>query len=324
MLISIILSFRNEEENIPELVSRLHKSLNPLGTGVELIFIDDASTDNSGPILREMQKTDPSIKVIKMSRRFGTAPCVLAGMEMSRGDAVVYMDADLQDPPELIPALVEEWKKGADVVYTTRKKRAGENSGKMLITKLAYRVLRLFSDIEMPVDSGDFKLLDRRVVDELVKLREKDPFIRGLVSWVGFKHSQVFYDREQRFAGKTHYPLFGLGPLKAFLSGLTSFSTAPLSLSLVLGFFVSFGAFMYLVVIIASKFLGRNLPGWSAIMATMLFLGGTQLFTVGILGIYIGRIYNENKNRPNYIIESTSGFDADSLGRVSVPEKAGI
>ena len=323
MLISIILSFRNEEETIPELVGRLHKALGPLGGECELIFIDDASTDNSGPILREMQKTDRTIKVIRMSRRFGTAPCVLAGMEMSKGDAIVYMDADLQDPPELIPALVEEWKKGADVVYTTRKKRAGENNGKMLITKLAYRVLRYFSDIEMPVDSGDFKLLDRRVVDELVKLREKDPFIRGLVSWVGFKHSQVFYDREQRFAGLTHYPLFGLGPLKAFMSGLTSFSTAPLSLSLVVGFMVSSGAFLYLVAIIVMKFLGMNLPGWSAIMAIMLFLGGTQLFTVGILGIYIGRIYGENKHRPSCTIESMSGFEADATDRPLANKKVG-
>lgn len=323
MLISIILSFRNEEETIPELVDRLHRSLRPLGADYEFIFIDDASTDDSGPLLSGMQKTDRAIKVIRMSRRFGTAPCVLAGMELSRGDAVVYMDADLQDPPELIPALVDEWRKGAAVVYTTRRKRAGENFGKMLVTKLAYRVLRFFSDIDMPVDSGDFKLLDRRVVDELVKLREKDPFIRGLVTWVGFKHSQVFYDREQRFAGKTHYPLFGLGPLRAFVAGLTSFSTAPLSLSLVVGFMVSMGAFLFLVAVVVMKFLGWNLPGWSAIMATMLFLGGTQLFTIGILGIYIGRIYNENKQRPNYIIESTSGFDGEPAGEATVPERVG-
>jgi len=174
------------------------------------------------------------------------------------------------------------------------------------------------------VDSGDFKLLDRRVVDEVIRLKEKDPFMRGLVSWVGFNHKQVFYDREQRYAGVTHYPLFGLGPLKAFLAGLTSFSTAPLSLSLVMGFMVSLGAFLYLIDIIVCKFLGRNLPGWSAIMATMLFLGGTQLFTVGILGIYIGRIYNENKNRPNYIIESTSGFDSDASARALYVEKAGV
>ncbi|MFQ5736842.1 MAG: glycosyltransferase family 2 protein [Thermodesulfobacteriota bacterium] len=315
MLISIILSFRNEQENIPELVRRLHGALRPLGADYELIFVDDDSTDASGRILSDMQKTDRTIKVIRMSRRFGTAPCVLAGMERSKGDAVVYMDADLQDPPELIPRLIEEWKKGADVVYTTRTKRAGENAAKMLITKAAYRVLKVFCDIDLPVDSGDFKLLDRRVVDEIVKLREKDPFIRGLVTWVGFKQVPVHYDREQRFAGRTHYPLFGLGPLRAFTSGLTSFSTAPLTLSLVVGFIVSFGAFAYLVDVIIMKFLGRNLPGWSALMVTMLFLGGTQLFTIGIVGIYLGRIYNENKRRPNYIIESTSGFEDEAARR---------
>lgn len=324
MLISVILSFRNEEDNLAELVRRLHGALGPLKAGYELIFIDDASTDASGRILSEMQRIDKHIKVIRMSRRFGTAPCVLAGMELSKGDAVVYMDADLQDPPELLPRLVEEWKKGADVVYTTRLKRAGENPVKMLITKLAYRVLKVFTDIDLPVDSGDFKLLDRRVVDELVKLREKDPFIRGLVTWVGFRQAQVFYDREQRFAGRTHYPLFGLGPLRAFIAGLTSFSIAPLSLSLVIGFLVSFGAFFYLVAVVIMKFLGMNLPGWSAIMVTMLFLGGTQLFTIGILGIYIGRIYEENKHRPNYIIESTSGFEDDAQAQRRAPVRAGV
>lgn len=311
MLISIVLSFRNEEENIPELISRLHKSLKTTGCGYEFIFVNDDSTDNSLQLLMEMQKNDNAVKIINMSRRFGSTPCVLAGMRLAKGDAVIYMDTDLQDPPELIPELVSKWKEGADVVYTTRVSRDGENPLKMWVTKKAYRVLKLFSEIDLPVDSGDFKLLDRRVVREVLKLKEKDAFMRGLVSWVGFRQVQVFYAREKRFAGKTHYSIFGLGPISAFTSGLTSFSLAPLSLSLIIGFLVSVGAFMYLVAIIVMKFLNMNLPGWSAIMVTMLFLGGTQLFTVGILGIYIGRIYNENKKRPNYIIESTSGFEED-------------
>ncbi|HAO92842.1 MAG: hypothetical protein A2X99_08970 [Deltaproteobacteria bacterium GWB2_55_19] len=309
MLISIVLSFRNEEANIPELVRRLQKALKATGCAYELIFVNDASTDGSQRLLMELRKNDAAIKIINMSRRFGSTPCVLAGMRLAKGDAVIYMDTDLQDPPELIPELVSKWKEGADVVYTTRVARDGENPLKMWITKKAYRVLRLFSEIDLPVDSGDFKLLDRRVVKEVLKLKEKDAFMRGLVSWVGFRQVQVFYSREKRFAGDTHYPFFGLGPISAFTSGLTSFSLAPLSLSLIIGFLVSVGAFMYLVAIIVMKFMDMNLPGWSAIMATMLFLGGTQLFTVGILGIYIGRIYNENKKRPNYIIESTSGFE---------------
>lgn len=308
MFISIVFSFRNEQETISELVRRVHNVLDPLNIGYELIFVNDASTDNSLNILVELQKKDKSIKVINMSRRCGISPCVLAGMEYSRGDAVIYMDADLQDPPELIPTLIEKWKEGADVVYTTRLTRQGESAFKMWATKWAYRVLRLVSEIEMPLDSGDFKLLDSRVVNELLRLKEKDPFLRGLVTWLGFKQVQVSYHREARFAGKTHFPLFGIGPLKAFVSGLTSFSLAPLWMALVIGFIVSISAFVYLVIIVVTKFLGMNLPGWSAIMVTMLFLGGIQLFTIGIMGLYIGRIYNESKNRPNYIIQSSIGL----------------
>lgn len=309
MLISIVLSFRNEQETIPELIERLHNSLRPLEVEYEFIFVNDASTDNSLGILLEMQKDDRCIKIINMSRRFGVSQCVLAGMKYSKGDAVVYMDADLQDPPELIPEMIKKWKEGADVVYTTRITRSGENPIKMWITKMAYRFLRLFSEVDLPLDSGDFKLLCKRVVNELLRLNEKDPFLRGLVTWVGFKQVQAFYHREERFAGKTHYPLYGLGPLKAFISGLTSFSLVPLTISLLIGFIVSIGSFVYLVIIIIMKFLNLVLPGLSAIMAIILLLGGIQLFTIGILGLYIGRIYNESKNRPNYVIESMIGLE---------------
>lgn len=308
MLISIILSFRNEQETIPELIERLHNSLRPLNIEYEFIFVNDASTDNSLGILLEMQKDDRCIKIINMARRFGVSQCVLAGMKYSQGDAVVYMDADLQDPPELIPEMIKKWKDRADVVYTTRITRTGENPIKMWITKMAYRFLKLFSEVDLPLDSGDFKLLDRRVANELLKMNEKDPFLRGLVTWVGFKQVQVFYHREERFAGKTHYPLYGIGPLKAFISGLTSFSLVPLTISLLIGFIVSIGSFVYLVIIIIMKFLNLILPGLSAIMAIILLLGGIQLFTIGILGLYVGRIYNESKNRPNYIIESMIGL----------------
>lgn len=308
MNISIVLSFRNEEETIDELIKRLHTSLSPLKIEYEFIFVNDLSTDKSLDILKKLQKNDGCIKIINMSRNFGVSQCVLAGMKYSSGDAVVYMDTDLQDPPELIPELVQKWKDGANVVYTTRITRVGENPIKMWITRMAYRVLKLFSEIELPLNSGDFKLLDRRAVDELLQLNEKDPFLRGLVGWVGFKQVQVLYHREERFAGKTHYPLFGIGPLKAFIDGLTSFSLAPLTVSLLIGFIVSVGSFLYLIIIIVMKLLNLILPGLSAIMAIILFLGGIQLFTIGILGLYIGRIYNESKNRPNYIIESTFGF----------------
>ena len=315
MLISIVLSFRNEQETIPELIERLHNSLRPLNIEYEFIFVNDASTDNSLGILLEMQKNDRCIKIINMSRRFGVSQCVLAGMKYSKGDAVVYMDADLQDPPELIPEMIKKWKEGADVVYTTRITRSGENPIKMWITKMAYRFLRLFSEVDLPLDSGDFKLLCKRVVNELLRLNEKDPFLRGLVTWVGFKQVQVLYHREKRFAGKTHYPLYGIGPIKAFISGLTSFSLVPLTISLLVGFIVSIGSFVYLVIIIIMKFLNLILPGLSAIMAIILLLGGIQLFTIGILGLYIGRIYNESKNRPNYVIESMIGLNDKNTDR---------
>lgn len=309
MKLSVVLSFRNEETVLPELIRRLEASLDPLKCDYELIFVNDASTDNSFNLLKQRHETDRRIKVITMSRRFGVSPCVFAGMAYASGEAVVYMDADLQDPPEVIPDLVRKWKEGADVVYTTRISRAGESFLRLLVTKWAYRILRLLSDdIELPVNSGDFKLLDRRVVNELLTLKEKDAFVRGLVSWVGFKQVQVLYRREPRFSGRSHFPLLSPGPIKAFISGVTSFSTVPLILALLSGLAVSCGAFVYVVVLLLLRGLGMPLPAWSPVMVGILFLGGMQLFTLGIMGLYIGRIHAESRNRPNYVVESTLGL----------------
>ena len=310
--ISVVLSFCNEAEVIPELIDRLHKALRPLQMEYEFIFVNDMSTDNSLNILQERAQQDRSIKVINMSRNFGLFPCILAGIKHSAGSAVVMMDTDLQDPPEVIPELVGKWLEGADVVYTTRLSREGESASKLWVTKWAYRVLRFTSNLDLPVDSGDFKLMSRRVVNELIKLNERDPYLRGLVTWVGFKQVPVYYHREKRFAGKTHFRFYGRKVIWNFFSGLTSFSLLPLHVSLGLGFLVSLGAFVYLVAIVWMKYLGWNIPGWSAIMATMLFLGGTQLLTIGVLGLYLGRVFNDVKNRPNYIIESMIGFENSS------------
>jgi len=307
--LSVVLSFRNEEENIPELINRLHKSIQPLGLDYEFIFVNDASTDRSLELLTARSKEDPHVKIINMSRRFGVSECTLAGMKYSQGDAVVITDADLQDPPEVIPKLFEKWKEGADVVYTTRASRDGEHPFKMWVTKWAYRALRKASDIDLPVDSGDFKLMSRRVVNELMKLNERDPFLRGLVTWVGFKQVPVLYRREKRFAGKTHFPLYGSGPIKSFISGLTSLSVFPLAVSMWAGFIVSGAGFMYLMAVTGMLLLRIDVPGWSAIMAVILFLGGGQLLGIGVLGSYLARIYNEVRNRPNYIVESTIGFE---------------
>ncbi len=309
MLLSIVFSFRNEEEVFPELLKRVRNTLNPLDLGYELIFVNDASTDGSLELLMKYREQDERIKIINMSRRFGNTPCVMAGLRLAKGDAVIYMDADLQDPPELIPLLLEKWKEGADVVHTTRTKRKGENPFKMWLTKQAYKIINFVSNIDIPQNTGDFKLLSRRAVNELIKLNEYEPFMRGIVRWIGFKQVQVFYERESRFAGETHYSLLrSINPVKEFIRGITSFSELPLYFALIIGFIVSLGSFIYLFIIIVTKLMGMHLPGWPALMVTILFLGGIILFTIGVQGMYLARMYQDIKNRPPYIIESKVGF----------------
>ena len=308
--ISVVLSFFNEAENIPELVRRLRAVLPP--DRHELIFVNDASTDRSLNLLKELAAGHDDIRVVNMSRNFGVSVCVMAGFRHAKGDAVIYMDADLQDPPELIPTMVEAWQKDpeADVVFTTRRTRAGEGALKLAITKLGYRILHAVSDIELVPNSGDFKLLSRRAVNEVLKLAEQKPFVRGLVTWVGFKQVQVFYDRDARYGGETHFPVLGWKVINNFLeSALISFSDVPLKIALVLGFLVSTGAFLWLIGVFVMKFLGYTLGGWAAIMATMLVLGGVQLLTIGVLGLYINAIYRETRQRPHYIVKDTFGFD---------------
>ena len=310
MSLSVVFSFRNEEDVLPELIRRLRNTLDPLDLNYEMIFVNDASTDGSLELLLKLHDENERIKIINMSRRFGVAPCIMAGLKHARGDAVVYMDADLQDPPELIPQLLKKFAEGNDVVHTTRTKRHGENAFKMWLTKQAYKLINTVSDIDIPENTGDFKLLSRRAVDQLLKLGEYDPFMRGLVRWIGFKQAQVFYERDVRFAGETHFSIFrSMNPVKELIRGLTSFSQLPLYFALIVGFFVSAGAFAYLVEIVITRvFLGMHRPGWPAMMVTLLFLGGTILFTIGILGIYIGRIHQDIKRRPPYIIESKIGI----------------
>jgi len=313
-LISVVLSFYNEERVLPELIRRLRnvfKGERQKGTigGYELVFVNDNSTDRSLDILLEEFHKEHDIIILNMSRNFGVSECVLAGMRYAKGDAVVYMDADLQDPPELVPKLIEEWEKDekVEVVYTTRLSRAGEHPLKMLITKWGYRFINAVSEINLPVDSGDFKLLSRRAVEELLKLKEKKPYLRGLVSWIGFKQAQVFYHREERYDGRkqTKFPVLSRRVIYGYLDrALISFSDIPLKASLFLGFLVSLGALLYILVVIFQKIMGWYVPGWPAIMATMLFLGGIQLIMLGVFGLYINTIFLESKGRPNYIIKN--------------------
>lgn len=312
-LVSIVFSFRNEERNLDELIGRVRAAMSAANVEHEMIFVNDDSTDRSMEILSRYGADDKRIKVLTMSRRFGPSPCALAGIARARGDAVIYMDSDLQDPPELIATLIEEWRKGADVVNTTRTKRLGEHPFKMWVTRLAYRIINSFADIDIPMNTGDFKLMSRRVVNQLVQLSEYDPFLRGLVRWVGFRQVQIFYERQARFAGTTHFNLIGKGPTRAFISGLTSFSAAPLYLGLFIGVIISVLTLLYLFyVLVTTIFFGMNLPGWTSLMVVVLFFGGISMFTQGIQGVYIARIHQEVKRRPNYVVSRTMNLDVQS------------
>ncbi len=311
MLVSVVLSFRNEAENLPELIRREEAVFAGLGLPYELIFVNDASTDRSLEILLKAREANPAVKIINMSRRFGVTPCVLAGFEKAKGDAVIYMDTDLQDPPELIPQLVQKWRDGADIVHTTRTVRKGENAFKMWLTRQAYRAINGFSDITILQNTGDFKLISRRAMNEILKLDEFDPFLRGLVAWVGFRQEQVFYERDPRFAGETKFSLWrSLNPYKEFLRGITLFSTTPLYLALFLGLFVSFVSFLFFAALVLGPLVFRGQAGLSwnqLLLGSTLLMGGIILFTVGILGIYVGRIHRESIHRPRYIIDNYIG-----------------
>lgn len=309
-LLSVVLSFRNEAEVIPELIERLDRALTGASIDYELIFVNDASTDASLALLEKHRASNPRVKILNMSRRFGVAPCVIAGMRHAKGDAVVYMDADLQDPPELIPTLWARWREGHDVAYTVRTDRQGESRVKLAITRAAYRLIQRASSIELPVEAGDFKLLSRRVVDHLLSLDEQELYLRGLVAWVGFRQVAVPYERQPRAAGVTHFPLLAsLGPVTTLLAGITSFSHAPLVLFLVLG--VVFGGLSKLTLLgmLVAWLVGSPPSGAAALVAFGVLLWSTLLFGMGVIGLYLARIHRESLGRPRYIVESAIGFD---------------
>ena len=309
---SVILSFYNEENNIPELIKRLRNVFarlikNKALESYELIFVNDNSTDGSERLLRT-ELIHKDIVIINMSRNFGTVECLLAGMENSSGDVVIYLDADLQDPPELIENLISSWRNDpdAEIVYTTRNIRHGEHWFKLLITKLGYRLIKKISDIDLQVDSGDFKLLSRRAVNEVLKLKEDRPYMRGLVGWIGFKQIQVFYDRDPRFDGaeNTKNKLLSQKVIYYWIDrALISFSDAPLKIVLFIGIVFSLFSTLYIFVVIAQKIMGISLPGWSAIMASILMIGSIQILMLGFIGLYVGSIFRETKNRPKFIIK---------------------
>ena len=262
-------------------------------------------------LLIEKQKLHP-IKIINMSRRFGTGPCVLAGLKNASGDAAIYMDSDLQDPPEIIPDLIKKFENGADVVHTKRTKRLGESKFRMFLTKIAYLAINFISDIPLTVDAGDYKLLSKRVLKHVNSLTEYNPYIRGLSVWVGFKQDYVLYVRQSRFSGKSKFGNLWSGPLPQLIRGLTSFSTAPLYLGIIIGMFAILFSFIIIIYAFYAKITGIAIPGSSGVLIAISFFSGIILTFIGIIGIYIARIYEQSQGRPRYIIKDISDSEKNN------------
>ncbi len=312
-MISIIIPSYNEQEVLPKLLEQLLPVVAGFQDSCEIIFIDDGSTDLTWQIIEHAHKENSIVKGIRFSRNFGHQCAVTAGLKYADGDAVIIMDADLQDPPQILQNFIDKWKSGFDVVYAVRKKRK-ESIFKRSSYFIFYRLMKKLSDIEIPLDSGDFCLMDRKVVDQINRLPEKNRFIRGLRCWVGFKHTGIEYERHARADGEVKYTIRKL--LNLALSGLLDFSSVPLRLSSLLGFFIastSFVGFIFFLFyrIFDLKLFGYSIkeaPGTATIFLTILFLGGIQLITIGIIGEYIGKIFEEVKQRPTFIADKTLGF----------------
>ena len=305
-LCSVVIPVFNEEDNLESLYHRLSKVLENPCKNYEIIFVDDGSTDNSLKIIMRLRETDSGVKIISFSRNFGHQVAITAGIDYASGSAVIVMDADLQDPPEVIPRLVEKWREGYDTVYAIRESRK-DPIFKKAIAFIFYRLFRRMSDVDIPVDAGDFRLMSRRVVDILKAMPERNRYLRGLASWIGFRQARVRYARDKRYAGKSKYTLWKLARLA--LDGVTAFSHFPLRLVTQLGLVVSLVGFIYIAkMIIDALLFGRTVPGWTTLMAAVLFLGGVQLIVIGVIGAYIGRIYVEVQQRPLYLIKAKIGF----------------
>ena len=286
---SIVVPVFNEEKVLNELYRRLTIVMSKLRESYEIIFINDGSIDNSLEIMEKLHSKDKRIKIIDFSRNYGQQIATTAGIDYATGEAIVIIDADLQDPPKVIPELVKKWKKGYDVVYGVRKKREGENFFKKVTASIFYKFLNKIADINIPLDAGDFRLIDRKVANNLKTIREKNRYIRGLTSWIGFRQIGVLYDREKRFAGYTKYTLGKM--LKLALDAVFSFSNYPLKIAIYIGFLISGLSFLYLIYVLILKiFMDVTIQGWASIIVAVLFLGGVQLICIGIIGEYIGRI----------------------------------
>jgi glycosyltransferase involved in cell wall biosynthesis len=310
-LISVVVPMYFEEEVAEECYNRLKKVMDGHKINYEFIFVNDGSTDKTIDILTDIASRDNRAKIVNFARNFGHQNAVTAGVDFASGDAIVIIDADLQDPPELIPQMIEKWREGFDVVYGRRKTRKGETLFKLITAKYFYRFLNYMSDIDIPKDTGDFRIIDRKVADVFRNMTERNRFIRGMMSWVGFRQAYVEYERDERFAGETKYPLKKM--LKFASDGIIAFSSKPLRLVTNCGLFcvlISIGLLLYSIIV---KIMGYQIgAGWASIMVAISFFSGIQLLGLGIIGQYIARIYDESKNRPIYIVKETMNIDQAS------------
>lgn len=304
--LTVVIPAFNEEENLKPIVERLVSALENEVEGLEIIFVDDGSIDKTWAGVSDLAEADPRVRGLRFARNFGHQAAVTAGVDAARGRAVVLIDADLQDPPEVIPEMIAKWREGFEVVYAQRETREGETLFKKGTAALFYRLLHRVTDVDIPVDTGDFRLMGPRALEAFRALPERNRFIRGLVSWIGFRQTAVRYHREARHAGETKYPFRKM--LRFALDALTSFSFLPLRVSTFLGFVASAFSFLYILVVLVLKAVGISWSGYTSLMASILFLGGVQLIMIGVLGEYIARIFDEVKRRPLYLVgDSTDG-----------------
>jgi len=318
-MISVVVPIYNEQENLPELRRRMTLALDSTGEDWELILVNDGSRDRSAEMIRQYHLEDPRIKLINLSRNFGHQPAVTAGIHHARGDCVILIDGDLQDPPEVIPEMVQKWKEGHQVVLGERNSRGDASGARGIGFALFYPIFRRISDLPTVPDAGIFGLMDRAVVTEFNKLPERNRFIPGLRAWLGFRQASVFYDRKDRAAGKPKQTLRRL--IKYAVDGMLSFSTKPLRAATYLGFVISIFAFGLAVFYFISFFtMHKQVTGFTTTIVSVLFLGGVQLITIGILGEYIGRIYEEIKQRPLYVVSERVGFDSDAVQARTGPD----
>lgn len=301
--ISILIPIYNEQEVLQHLYERLNKLAGEtLDYKFEFLFVNDGSRDKTLEIIKSYAAKDPRVAYINLSRNFGKETAMIAGLDHVTGDVTVIIDADLQDPPELIPKMLEYWEQGYDDIYAKRRSRAGESWFKKITSEIFYKILQKSTNIPIQQDTGDFRLLSKRCVEALRMFRESERYTKGMFSWIGYKKKEILYDRDPRFAGETKWNYFKL--VNFAIDGITSFTTAPLRISSVFGVIVSFVAFIYIIFLVfRTVFFGSDLAGYPSMMAVILFLGGIQLLSLGVIGEYIGRIFNETKNRPLYLIE---------------------